>query len=258
MRFLIILLLLVTTNTWARNEPSILLYDIAQSQMVQSQHIDQVRPIASITKVMTAIVALELKHDPQGRIEVDRKVNGVLAKRQYYTRHELLMAMLIRSDNSAAETLANDHPLGRRGFLEAMNAKARELGMTNSHFDDASGLSSKNTSTAQDLMIMFKHAMTIDKIRLISTVHRTEIEVQGKKNRPARIVIQNTNTGILDQFNSVILSKTGLTTPAGYCMGLVLDEARSTYVLIVLGGRSKQHRHQLVSDTINRHIRESF
>ena len=257
MRFLLILLF-TTTTAWARNEPSILLYNLTQDQMVQSTNVDQVRPMASITKVMTAIVALELKHDPMGRIEIDRKVGGVLSKRQTYTRHELLMAMLIRSDNSAAETLAHDHPYGRKGFLEAMNAKARDLGMNNTHFDDPSGLSKLNTSTARDIMVMLQHAMTVDKIRLISTVHRTEIEVQGKKNKPTKILIQNTNMGILDQFNSVIVSKTGLTTPAGWCVALVLDEARGTYILVVLGASTKAHRHQLVSDTINKNIRDSF
>ncbi len=255
---LFFILLFVTGTAWARSEPSVLLYDLAQDQIVRSQHIDQIRPMASITKVMTAIVALELKHDPQGRVEVDRRVSGVLAKRQTYTRHELLMAMLIRSDNSAAETLASDHPKGRVAFMSAMNARARELGMYNTNFDDPSGLSKLNTSTARDIMIMLRHAMTVDKIRLISTVHKTEIEVQGKKNKPAKILIQNTNVGILDQFNSVILSKTGLTTPAGWCVGLVLDEARSTYILVVLGASTKAHRHDIVSAAINTNIRESF
>lgn len=255
---LFFILLLLSSTAWARTEPSVLLYDVAQEQMVRAQNVDQIRPMASITKVMTAIVALELKHDPMGRVEVDRRVSGVLAKKQSYTRHELMMAMLIRSDNSAAETLASDHPQGRSAFMAAMNRRARELGMHHTYFDDPSGLSSSNTSTARDIMIMLRHAMTVDKIRLISTVHKTEIEVQGKKNRPAKILIQNTNVGILDQFNSVILSKTGLTTPAGWCVGLVLDEARSTYILIVLGANTKAHRHDIVSAVINTNIRESF
>jgi len=249
MRFFIVLFF-VTSTAWARNEPSVLLYDLTQDRMVQQTNV--------VTKIMTALVALELKHDPMGRIEVDKRVSGVLIKRQTYSRHELLMAMLIRSDNSASETLARDHFYGRKGFMEAMNAKARELGMSNTYFDDPSGLSSANTSTARDIMIMLRHAMTVDKIRLISTVHRTEIEVQGKKNKPVRILIQNTNLGILDQFNSIIVSKTGLTNPAGWCVGLVLDEARGTYILVVLGASTKAHRHQLVSNTINQHIRESF
>lgn len=258
MKFLFVLLLALASTAWARNEPSVLLYDLAQDQVVKASNTERVRPMASITKVMTAIVALELKHDPQGKLEIDRRVNGVLAKRQTYTRHELLMAMLIRSDNSAAETLAHDHPQGRRGFIAAMNSRAQELGMSNTRFDDPSGLSNLNTSTAYDIMIMLRHAMTVDKIRSISTVHKTEIETHNSKNRPTRILIQNTNLNILDQFNSVILSKTGLTTPAGWCVGLVLDEARSTYILVVLGAATKAHRHKIVSKTINSNIRESF
>ena len=164
MKLLVILLLLVNT-AWARNEPSVLLYDNTTNTVLFAEHTQQVRPMASITKVMTAMTYLDLNHDLDVKVEVYRGVSGVLLKKQSYSRRELLIAMLVRSDNSAAETLARDHPNGRPAFMNAMNVKAQQLGMAYSHFDDPSGLSQKNVGTALDIMNMLKAAITVDFIR---------------------------------------------------------------------------------------------
>jgi D-alanyl-D-alanine endopeptidase (penicillin-binding protein 7) len=138
--------------------------------------------------------------------------------------------------------------------MQAMNAKARQLGMNNTHFDDPSGLSSKNTSTALDIMIMIKAALDNPTIRNLSTVQRTEIIVNEKK-KSARVVVQNTNVTLLEEFNTIVLSKTGLTTPAGWCLALALDENNKNYALIVLGANTKEHRKKLIEQTIYANLR---
>jgi len=254
MKLLVILLLLVNT-AWARNEPSVLLYDNTTNTVLLAEHIQQVRPMASITKVMTAMTYLDLNHDLEAKLEVYQGVSGILLKKQYYTRRELLIAMLVRSDNSAAETLARDHPNGRPAFMTAMNSKAQQLGMAYSYFDDPSGLSQKNMGTALDIMNMLKAATTIDFIRQTSIIQKTEIAAKDRK-KPVRIIIQNTNIGLLEEFNTIVLSKTGLTNPAGWCVSLVLEERHRQFILIVLGAPSKDVRKKIVERVVFSNLRE--
>lgn len=254
MKLLVILLLLVNT-AWARNEPSVLLYDNTTNTVLLAERTQEVRPMASITKVMTAMTYLDLAYDLEAKLEVYQGVSGVLLKKQYYTRRELLIAMLVRSDNSAAETLARDHPHGRHAFMQAMNAKAQQLGMSNSYFDDPSGLSQKNVGTALDIMNMLKAAITVDFIRQTSVIQKTEIEAKDRK-KPVRIIIQNTNIGLLEEFNTIVLSKTGLTNPAGWCVSLVLEERHRQYILIVLGATTKDARKKIVERVVFSNLRE--
>jgi len=254
MKLLVILLLLINT-AWARNEPSVLLFDNTTNSVVVAEHTQQVRPMASITKVMTAMTYLDLNHNLNEKIEVYRGVSGVLLKKQQYTRRELLIAMLVRSDNSAAETLARDHPEGRQAFMRDMNAKAQQLGMAHSYFDDPSGLSQKNVGTALDIMNMLKAAITVDFIRNTSVIQKTEIEVKDRK-KPVKIIIQNTNIGLLEEFNTIVLSKTGLTNPAGWCVSLVLEERHRQYILVVLGATTKDARKKIVERVIFSNLRE--
>jgi len=254
MKLLVILLLLINT-AWARNEPSVLLYDNTTNTVLLAERTQEVRPMASITKVMTAMTYLDLAYDLEAKLEVYQGVSGVLLKKQYYTRRELLIAMLVRSDNSAAETLARDHPHGRHAFMQAMNAKAQQLGMGNSYFDDPSGLSQKNVGTALDIMNMLKAAITVDFIRQTSVIQKTEIEAKDRK-KPVRIIIQNTNKGLLEEFNTIVLSKTGLTNPAGWCVSLVLEERHRQYILIVLGATTKDARKKIVERVVFSNLRE--
>jgi D-alanyl-D-alanine endopeptidase (penicillin-binding protein 7) len=254
MKLLITLLLLVNT-AWARNEPSVLLYDNTTNTVLLAEHAQQIRPMASITKVMTAMTYLDLEQDLDVKVEVYQGVGGVLMKKQRYTRRELLIAMLVRSDNSAAETLARDHPNGRAAFMRAMNSKAQQLGMMHSHFDDPSGLSQKNVGTALDIMTMLRAAITVDFIRQTSVIQKTEIEAKDRK-KPVKIIIQNTNLSLLEDFNTIVLSKTGLTTPAGWCVSLVLEERHRQYMLVVLGAPSKAARKKLVERVIFSNLRD--
>ena len=252
MRFIIALLLVVNT-AWARSEPSVLLYNVTKQNTVSARNSDQVRPMASITKIMTAMVALETGYGLDRKVDLVKNVSSQLP-RQQYSRRELMTALLVKSDNAAAETLAQNYPGGREEFLIEMNELARRMGMKNTHFDDASGLCIKNVSTAEDIVMMFQAAMKQDFIRTVSTLTRTELEVQGKK-RPVKVVFGNTNVTLLEEFKNTIVSKTGFTNPAGLCVAMALEEQGQQFVVVVMGATTKRQRTQLVESTIYNNLR---
>jgi serine-type D-Ala-D-Ala endopeptidase (penicillin-binding protein 7) len=179
---------------------------------------------------------------------LNRRWSTVLPARSY-TRGELMTAMLVRSDNSASETLAGDYPGGREEFIREMNNRARQLGMHNTHFEDASGLSANNVSSAEDIAILVKEALTLDYLRKTTTIIQTEIEIPGKK-RPIKIQINNTNTPLLGAHESAVLSKTGLTSRAGFCVAMAFEQEGQQFIVVVLGARTKQERIKLVERTL--------
>lgn len=250
---LLITLLLVVNTAWARNEPSLLLHNTNTGHTLVSQNIKEQRPLASITKLMTALVALDTGYALERPVPLNRRWSTVLPARSY-TRGELMTAMLIRSDNSAAETLAGDYPGGREEFIREMNDYARRLGMMNTRFEDASGLSANNVSSAEDIMILVQEALKLDYLRKTTTIKNTEIEVPGKK-RPIKIQINNTNSPLLGAHDNAVLSKTGLTSKAGFCVAMAFEQEGQQYIVVVLGAKNKPERTRMVERTLANTIR---
>jgi D-alanyl-D-alanine endopeptidase (penicillin-binding protein 7) len=164
--------------------------------------------------------------------------------RRGYSRLELLHAMLVKSDNAAAETLAENHPGGRSVFMLAMNTKAAELDLPNTQFNDPSGLSVFNVSTLQEVGVMFKAANQYELIRSISTMKELQFPAQKKKRA---VSLVNTNYTVLTQFKDIVVSKTGFTNPAGFCMGLILNRQGHEFIVIVLGEKNKNQRTATVT-----------
>jgi D-alanyl-D-alanine endopeptidase (penicillin-binding protein 7) len=160
-----------------------------------------------------------------------------------------MTAMLVRSDNSAAETLAGDYPGGREEFIQEMNDRARRLGMHHTRFEDASGLSANNVSSAEDIAILVKEALKQDYMRKTTVIKHTEIEIPGKK-RPIKIQINNTNSPLLGAHDSAVLSKTGLTSKAGFCVAMAFEQEGQQYIVVVLGAKSKADRVKMVERTL--------
>jgi serine-type D-Ala-D-Ala endopeptidase (penicillin-binding protein 7) len=237
MKYLFILLF-VSINAFA--QPSILYYDIGSQKYLQNNNINQTRPIASITKLMTAMVVLDSTPNLQEKLCLSKKVKSSLP-RQQYRRIDLLNAMLVKSDNGAAETLADNYPGGRQKFIEEMNRHSFLLGMISTRFDDPTGLSSSNQSTAIDVATMVNRASEYDLIRAISVQKQVTIDAKYKK-RIRKIVLPNTNTRILVEFDSVVVSKTGFTNPAGYCVAMFVEEKGQRRVIVVLGANNKNDR----------------
>lgn len=236
----------------AQASESILVYNASKNVVEMERNADLVRPIASITKLMTAMTTLDYDKDLSRRLPLSRKAGSYLP-RQSYNRYQLLMAMLIRSDNAAAETLAEDYPGGRDAFISAMNRKAQEWGMINTRFVDASGLGAGNVSTARDVVNLVETAAGYWLIQEASQKIQVAIETRAKQ-RVRSVSLPHTSGPLLFVFDQVIVSKTGLTTPAGWCVGMMARQNNQAYAVVVLGAKSKKQRLDTVKDLRYNHF----
>ena len=256
-KYLLLALTISTGCVWAKAkpkslEPSVIVYNTAHDRVEYANNIDAVRPIASVTKIMTAMVALDYNKDLQRTLRLDSRVASHLPK-QTYNRWQLFQAMLVRSDNAAAETLANDYPGGRAAFIEAMNTQAREWGMKNTRFEDPTGLSANNISTASEIANMMEAASGYWIIQEVTTRKQIAVEAQFKKHIRT-INLKNTNSPLLFEFDNIIVSKTGFTSRAGFCLGLVVDQRKQRYIIVVLGAQTKQDRKRTVEKIMYNHV----
>jgi D-alanyl-D-alanine endopeptidase (penicillin-binding protein 7) len=236
---------IIPTNTM-----SIIHVDLTQDSIIRGQNIEQVRALASITKLMTAIVALDHNTDMDKMLTLSKLTHSKLPRREY-TRGELFHAMLIRSDNGAAETIAADYPGGREKFITDMNIRAMMMGLKNTHFNDPTGLNNGNVSTAEDVSHLVVGAAFYPMIRDISTKKESTILIQVKrKDRP--VVLSNTNRVLLREFDSILLSKTGFTNPAGFCVAILIEHPVKNeihhQVIVVMGAKNTAQR----VDTVKR------
>lgn len=219
---------------------------------------DLVRPIASITKLMSAIVVLD-KCQP---LNEKLTFNGSKSlPRGKYTREELLSAMLVKSDNMAAETLARNYPGGNQRFYIQMNITAEKLGMKESTFVDASGLGEGNRSTAKELATLLKEAYRYDVIKRLASSPVTHLtaDVQQKKKkkvveRTRDVQLSNTSHELLKEFDEIIISKTGTTSHAGKCLVLLVHKNNEFYSIVILGDQKRKH----VTDTAKRLLTQSI
>lgn len=188
---------------------------------------DWVMPIASITKLMTAMVVLDSGAALNERLEVVKRHFPAAANaysrirpQSRALRKDLLHIAVMSSENYAAYLLAWHHPKGYDAFIEAMNAKARALGMKDTHFVDSSGLSSDNVSTADDLMLMLKAAFEYDEIREASASAKHDVWF----THPGySLYYANTNPLVRSSRWDVLLSKTGYLSEAGRCLVMVAN-----------------------------------
>jgi serine-type D-Ala-D-Ala endopeptidase (penicillin-binding protein 7) len=205
-----------------------LVVDARSGEVLFERDAARVTPIASITKLMTALVVLD-GHQPLDeviKITAEDRWKGkgafthipVGAK---LTRGDLLRLALMASENLAARTLARHYPGGIPSFVRAMNVKAKALGMSRTRFDDPSGLSSLNVSSARDLVKLVNAAARQPAIREFSTLSDHEVRA-GKNVR----VYRNTNLLVGKSDWTILVQKTGYTNDAGQClvMQAVVDE----------------------------------
>jgi D-alanyl-D-alanine endopeptidase (penicillin-binding protein 7) len=234
-------------------ELSYLVTDVNTNSIVRGQNIDQIRGLASITKLMTAMVALDSNTDMNKMLPLSKLTHGRTPVRQY-TRRELFHLLLIKSDNAAAETLAADYEGGRSKFIQDMNIRAEMMGMYGTHFDDPSGLSNGNVSTASDVTVMVEWASHYPLIREISTKKDTVILTQIK-SKTQHLFIHNTNHVILNSVDGIQLSKTGFTNPAGFCVAILIqreiNEETHHRIVVVMGAKNPIQRADTVKRIIN-------
>jgi len=194
----------------------------AQGEVIYSKDVNTVRPIASLTKLMTAMVILDAELDLNEKITItkdDRDLVRLTGSRLEYgatlSRQELLQLALMSSENRAATALGRTFPGGMENFLLGMNAKASALGMSNSHFSDPAGLHADNVATASDLSKMVAAASTYPLITQATTTLRQEVHPYSRRG-PLRY--GNTNRLLKNQSWDIALSKTGYINEAGRCL----------------------------------------
>lgn len=240
-RIVLILALLLCQSSIAATQ---YVYNVTKEEVVLEYASDLVRPIASVTKLMTALVVVT------GRDSLIEKVPYGRSKR---TREELLYLMLVKSDNHAAESLARYSRGGRDNFIIQMNIQAYQLGMLNTYYDDPSGLSRLNQSTAKDLALLIRHVHLFDKIREISSTASYKVTEHSRKKKYKTITINNTNINLLKDYSEIEISKTGFTNPAGKCLAMFVNKNGEKFVIVILG----EHNTKSVQK-VSRHIIDSL
>jgi D-alanyl-D-alanine endopeptidase (penicillin-binding protein 7) len=247
-RLLILLALILSQPASA---VSLAVYNITEERWRHSENLNQTRPIASLTKLMTVMVSLDQDQDLDRVIKLNQASPRLV--KGSYSRRTLITAVLVRSDNSAAEALAEAYPGGRREFVQSMNRKAQALAMWNTRFVDASGLSSSNRSTAHDVITMIRTSDLYPVIAEISTQKTAALE-SGQGKRLTKLEIENTNRPVLIEFDGITVSKTGFTNSAGWCMALVVVRGGSRSAVVILGADTQQRRFRDIKEVMLTHM----
>ena len=190
--------------------------------ILESVNANQQRSIASITKLMTAMVILDAKQD------LDQSIAGI-------TRLELLQLMLVKSDNRAAETLCENYPNGRSACIGAMNWKAFGLGLQNTHYADPSGLNIMNVSTAQELVQIVIASSKYPEIVSASNIAHGKI-----KKKKHYFGFNNTNPLVATK--DFIITKTGYIRASGGCIVMMLDTKIGRRIVVLLNSKNTHTR----------------
>ena len=246
MKILIALLLFVTLNA---NSSSLALYNFSNGQLESSHRHEEIVAIASVTKLFTAASVLESGVSIHEKVKVQGKTKGRFAPGTMVTRLELLKAMLIASDNLAADSLAHSHPGGYREFINHTNTLVESIGLKNTKIFDASGLSIFNLSSADDLVNFVWYLRHYPLITAISSRASDELEFDNNRHKTVKLQIRNTNPDI-NRYN-VLISKTGFTSAAGRCLVMLIQRGDDVLGVAVLGFKNPKTRSEAVSQLIN-------
>ncbi|MBB2929566.1 D-alanyl-D-alanine endopeptidase [Paraburkholderia silvatlantica] len=201
-------------------------------------------PIASISKLMTAMVVLDSKASLSEPIEVtdedrdyEKNTGSRLSVGSVLSREDMLHIALMASENRAAAALSRYYPGGRPAFIAAMNAKAKQLGMTDTHFENSTGLTSHNVSTARDLVKMVNAAYQYPMIRQFSTDRSYDV-FTGKRN----LAYNSTNALVRNASWDIGLQKTGFINEAGECLVMQTTIHNRPVIMVLLDSSGKYSR----------------
>ena len=253
MKYIFALLLLLSQTAYAQKGAYVLYdYDLDRSQI--AHNVDEIRSIASITKLFTAIVVLRSGVELDEKVKVQGKSGGRFQKGMMITRNNLMRAMLISSDNLAAETLAHTYPDGFDKFIADANEYAKGMGLINTKIVDSSGLLSGNVSTAADLITFLWKIRDNEVIRNIAKERNDHISIpKGKKT--ITVNLRNTNPSIF-VFDNILISKTGFTNAAGRCVIMLVEKNKSLHGIVILGQKNVQDRSKIANDLITAKVME--
>ncbi len=221
-----------------------LVVDQDSGEILLGKNADSTLPIASLTKLMTAIVTLDAELDPDEPVtvlkaDVDR-LRGSHSRLQVgttLTRDEMLHLALMASENRAASAIANSYPGGKDSCVLAMNLKAQLLGMSGTRFEDGTGLSGRNVSTAQDLAKLVQAAHAYPKIREYTTSTSYHVKIGRRMMR-----FGNTNNLTRSTRWEIGLSKTGYIAEAGRCLVMQVTLTGRSIIIVLLDSWGKYTR----------------
>ncbi|HHQ4585329.1 TPA: D-alanyl-D-alanine endopeptidase [Aeromonas hydrophila] len=213
-------------------------------EVLSERNANRVMPIASITKLMTALVVLDANQRLSEMLtvtmaDVDRlKGTGSrLAVGSRLSRADMLHIALMSSENRAASALARNYPGGQRAFIEAMNAKARMLGMWSTQFSDSTGLTPRNVSSAHDLAKLVAAASTYPLIRQYSSTEERMV-----RNGKRQLHYLNSNRLVREGSWPISLSKTGYIREAGRCLVMATQINREPVIMVLLNADTPNAR----------------
>ncbi|MBJ7309083.1 D-alanyl-D-alanine endopeptidase [Rugamonas sp. CCM 8940] len=221
-----------------------LVLDQVNSEVLFEKNSNVALPIASITKMMTGLVVVEAQQDMNEVLtvteeDVDRAKfsSSRLKVGAQLTRANMLHIALMSSENRAASALGRNYPGGLAAFVDAMNAKARGLGMRDTHYVDSSGLSKMNVASARDLARLAQAAYQQPLLRQFSTDPKAQVESNGRM-----LQFGNTNHLVANPGWEIGLQKTGFINEAGRCLMMqTIIEGRSV-IMVFLDSKGKQSR----------------
>jgi D-alanyl-D-alanine endopeptidase (penicillin-binding protein 7) len=246
MKYLITLLLLFSTNVYA---VSYGVYDLSELRYEHSLNTDEVRSIASITKLFTAMAVINSDVSLSEQIKVQGKSTGRFARGIYLDRYELLRAMLMSSDNLSAESLAMAHPGGYDKFIKDVNVMISDLNLKNTVIVDSTGLLPGNKSTVDDLKDFL---FTLRKYTLIQHLSTEKLYTYQYKKGKKTITIQLRNTNPqMWTYDNIILTKTGFTNPAGRCLAMLVEKEDKLFAVVTLGNKDVRQRSQNIATMMN-------
>lgn len=230
---------------------SVLAYDLTTNQLLYSKNIQEKLPIASITKIMTAIVTIENgKLDEKVTISnhaatIGENVMG-LSTGEKISRRNLLYGLVLPSGNDAAEALADTSEVGRDNFVFLMNKKAEMLGLTNTHFTNPSGLEGDGNqySTAYDLLVMTKYGL--DNPEFAKVVATVEHDIPASDTNKHFYLYNETN--LLTTYPGVKGVKTGYTYEAGMCLVTYLDYRGHRIIGVILNSENRREEMKELLD----------
>jgi D-alanyl-D-alanine endopeptidase (penicillin-binding protein 7) len=223
---------------------SVLIIDPSDSSVLYSRNSDVAAPIASITKLMTALVVLDARQpmgEPleitQAETELPKTNFSRLTVGTVLTRGDMMHLALMSSENRAAHALGTYYPGGVPALVRAMNAKARALGMTNAHFDDPTGLSSENVASPEDLSKLVIAASRNATIREYSTDKSYTVRVHRHL-----VEFHNTDNLVANPTWNIIVQKTGYISEAGKCLVMEAVIEGRNVVIVLLDSLGKYTR----------------
>jgi serine-type D-Ala-D-Ala endopeptidase (penicillin-binding protein 7) len=224
----------------------VLVLDPATGQTLYSKNADQATPIASITKLMTAMVVLDAKLELEDALQITgedldliKNTKSRLPIGSHFRRADLLRLALMASDNRAASALGRHYPGGILAFVDAMNAKAKLLGMSATHFVDSSGLAPGNVSNPADLGKLVAEAAKYDLIREYTTTGAVDVTLPDSKRKLSFV---NTNSLVRGSDWQIGLSKTGYISESGKCLVMQAIIANQPVVIVLLDSWGKLTR----------------